>query len=172
MKLRILDISESGTDIDFSEEIAIEGDCDQEVPVEASLRAYIDGKEVYITGKITTGINVQCSRCLEQFRSVIDADVNITYLPGDGTVKTEDNKELAEEELNVSYYAGDSIDISNLVSELVAVNIPIKPLCSDDCKGLCTKCGVNLSEEHCDCKEEMIDERWMILKKLKNERKD
>lgn len=52
------------------------------------------------------------------------------------------------------FYDGDELDCSKLVEELVVLNIPFSTLCSESCKGLCIKCGINLNNSKCNCLEE------------------
>lgn len=171
MILKIADIGPGGTEIDFSEKIAVEGEPGRELPVKARLKAFKDGESVFISGNINADIIVQCSRCLKEFSSDIDIGVNVTCMPED-KAEMDDKRELSVEEFDISYYSSDAIDIDSLISEHISVSMPIKPLCSDECKGLCIQCGTNLNERQCYCTQEVIDERWMKLKKLKNERMD
>ncbi len=173
MKLKVSDIDIDGTELDLTEEITIgEEGSDLLAPVSAQLRAFRDGSSVIVTGKAHADTELQCSRCLERFKTGIDSDVNITYLPEKENKDVSEKHMLSEEELNTGYYADDIIDVSGLLSEFVSVNIPIKPLCLEDCKGLCPQCGTNLNAGTCECKDEVIDERWSKLKSLLKERKD
>jgi uncharacterized protein len=173
MKLKVSDIDIDGTELDLTEEIMIREEVsDLFAPVLAQLRAFRDGSAVIVTGKAHAYIELHCSRCLERFKTVIDSDVNITYLPEKENKDVSEKHMLSEEELNTGYYADDIIDFSLLLSEFVSVNIPLKPLCSEDCKGLCPQCGTNLNAGNCECKNEVIDERWSKLKSLLKERKD
>jgi uncharacterized protein len=62
----------------------------------------------------------------------------------------------------------DKIDISQDVRDFCIIALPMKKLCSEDCKGLCFKCGTNLNEKECSCTKEEIDIRWQPLLDLKN----
>ena len=62
----------------------------------------------------------------------------------------------------------DVIDISEDVRDYAILAIPMKKLCSEDCKGLCSRCGKNLNEEQCSCSGDETDIRWMPLMELKN----
>ncbi len=173
MKLKVSDINIDGTELDLTEEIAIrEEGAEKLAQVSAQLRAFRDGSSVIVTGKARADIDLHCSRCLESFSAGIDSDINITYLPETESKDVPEKHKLSEEELNTGYYKEDIIDISGLLREFVSVNIPIKPLCSEECKGLCTQCGTNLNAGNCECKDEVIDERWSKLKSLLKERKD
>lgn len=74
--------------------------------------------------------------------------------------------ELDSENLSVAYYEGDRIDLGEEVRQSIILALPMKPVCREDCLGLCSHCGRNLNKEKCGCKEEEIDERLAKLGKL------
>jgi len=61
----------------------------------------------------------------------------------------------------------DKIDLDEYIRDYAVLAVPMKNLCSEDCKGLCSKCGKNLNEGTCNCNEENIDPRWESIQKLK-----
>ncbi len=64
------------------------------------------------------------------------------------------------------YYDGEELDITEDIRDMVILSLPMKPLCSDTCKGLCPKCGTNLNEEKCNCVLEEIDPRLEKLREF------
>ena len=58
------------------------------------------------------------------------------------------------------------VDMTDQIRQVLALAMPMKPICSEDCRGLCPQCGANLNEETCDCRSDEIDERWEGLKDL------
>jgi len=62
----------------------------------------------------------------------------------------------------------DNIDVTNDVREFALLSVPMKNLCKDDCKGLCSKCGTDLNISKCTCSKEEIDPRWKPLMELKD----
>jgi uncharacterized protein len=75
--------------------------------------------------------------------------VNLVYLPGEA--EAGEKKELHGEELDVCFYEGGELDLSGLLKEQVLLGLPMKTVCSEDCKGLCPKCGMDLNEGRCNC---------------------
>jgi uncharacterized protein len=71
---------------------------------------------------------------------------------------------------NISYISleTDVIDISDDVRDFSILAVPMKKLCTEECKGLCYRCGTNLNEENCTCDQNYVDARWLPLKELKN----
>ena len=58
------------------------------------------------------------------------------------------------------------IDFTDILNEMVILNLPIKNLCKEDCKGICAGCGADLNENKCQCKEAESDVRWDELRRL------
>ena len=75
--------------------------------------------------------------------------------------------EVEEDDLETSYYADDQIDLNEMMREQFYLALPMKPLCREDCKGLCPQCGTNLNTGTCDCAPVWEDPRLAALKQLK-----
>jgi len=71
------------------------------------------------------------------------------------------------DDLDISFYKGDRIDLTELIKEQILLYLPMQPLCSTDCKGLCPKCRKSLKDGPCNCEVKEIDPRFEVLKKLK-----
>jgi uncharacterized protein len=124
---------------------------------------------VYIKGSLTAHIQTCCSRCLEDVSISIGTDFVYIMMPF--KAETEDEIELKKEELEISYYHGDFIDFAPIICEQIILQIPMKVLCSETCKGLCPRCGTNLNISSCHCLSDDVDSRMAVLKnfKIKNE---
>ena len=110
-------------------------------------------------GAITTCIHGICDRCAAEF----DREVEI---PVDAVLVTELANEENEDEW-VFTLEGDSADLDDIVRTIFVLNMDSKLLCSDDCKGMCCRCGKNLNDGPCSCEKE-IDPRLAALKQLLN----
>jgi uncharacterized protein len=64
--------------------------------------------------------------------------------------------------------AGDVLDLEPLARDAVLLDLPLAPLCAEDCLGLCPQCGINRNEETCSC-EEPADPRWSALDSLRDQ---
>jgi uncharacterized protein len=91
-----------------------------------------------------------------------DAPDALTELSGRG---------LEREELAVSFYLDERIDLSQMTVEQIVLALPMKPLCKPDCRGLCALCGANRNLASCDCAPEDTDPRWAPLKTLQKSRR-
>jgi uncharacterized protein len=164
MKIIISDIPKEGLDLQIEEEVAF-GNIS--APVKAQLRVEKLGTEILVRGNFTAEVILQCSRCLKDFTHIISVPVDAVYHPID-ELKGEDHYEIKNEELDTDFYSGDELELTTLLQEQIDLNIPMKPLCADICKGICPVCGIDLNLNNCTCQDKKIDPRFEGLKKLFN----
>ncbi|MEE3302301.1 MAG: DUF177 domain-containing protein [Candidatus Neomarinimicrobiota bacterium] len=112
-----------------------------------------------IYGKIDTTINVSCDRCLKDYQNDLSSKLNIILTHNEEIIK-----EMSSDVIRFKN-SDDFIDISNILRDIILLDEPIKKLCNNDCKGLCSNCGLNLNEKDCDCKK---FESNQSLKELEN----
>jgi uncharacterized protein len=98
----------------------------------------------------------------------IDAAFDLRYLPA-AEMSTAQESVVAEEDLETSYYRDDQIDLNELLREQFYLALPMKPLCRDECKGLCPQCGTNWNTGACTCTTQWEDPRLAALKGLVKE---
>jgi uncharacterized protein len=150
------------------EELALdEEDARLTKPPEVSGRVSRKGNEVRLRGKLSASAEVDCDRCLKTVIIPIETEFDVTYFPA-ADYSASDAAELLEEDLNVSFFEGETIDIDELVREQVLLALPARALCGDDCKGLCPVCGADRNTDSCDCDSREVDPRWAKLEKLVN----
>ena len=147
-------------------EVAQEGDPYQIIaPVQLDFDIHKDKEKFRLEGTARTELEMACSRCLEPFRMPIDVAFDLRYLPA-SEMSSEDEREVQDEDLETSYYRDDQIDLNELLREQFYLALPMKPLCQDECKGLCPQCGTNLNTGTCDCAPEWVDPRLAALKNI------
>jgi uncharacterized protein len=120
---------------------------------------------VFIKGSFSALIDVDCSRCLERASLPIGGDFTYTLIPA--KAETREDLELTPEELEISYYQGDFIDLAPIICEQIILQIPMKVLCSEECKGLCPHCGTNLNTSSCNCHLNFVNDRMAVLKNFR-----
>jgi uncharacterized protein len=135
------------------------------VDVVADLRK--DARTVRLRGRVRTGLECDCSRCLESFPVPVDATFDLLFMPASAQT-AEGEREIADADLGVSFYEGDLIDLGDVIREQFYLTLPMKPLCRDDCKGLCPVCGTNWNRETCACRPAWVDPRMEPLRKLRD----
>ena len=148
------------------EEVAQAGDAYRIVePVALDFDIHKDKEKFRLVGTARTVLEQACSRCLEPYPMPVDAPFDVRFLPA-SAMPTEQEREMQEEDVDTSYYRDDRIDLNELLREQFYLALPMKPLCGDDCKGLCPQCGTNLNTETCNCAPEWEDPRLAPLKGL------
>lgn len=104
---------------------------------------------ISVAGRIGGTLIMECSRCLKEFPYSINPSFHINYTPVEEFNKEE--HELKKEDLDINFYSGESIEITDLVVEQILLATSIKPLCKQDCLGLCPRCGKDLNTGRCTC---------------------
>ncbi len=166
MKVDLRSITPDGSDLSFSEisddlELVAEGFNFPE-PVEVTLSAAKSGDEIVFQGRISTMVEMECARCLDIFEMDINSRIQfvVQLLDINQPQAAEDDDFIILPRTTAEY------DISQRIRESILLELPLKPLCSEDCRGLCPMCGVNLNETECECTPDKNDERWDPLKQL------
>lgn len=133
-------------------------------PVSLAGSLYKAGSAVNFQGRMAATLALECSRCLAPFTLPVEGEVNTVFLPAEEEgVKAE---EPDAESIDAQLYEGDEIDLFIPLRDQVALAIPMRPLCREDCKGLCPRCGANLNEKSCACVTPTGDPRLAALKKF------
>ena len=142
-------------------------------PVHLVMDVHKDGEAYRASGRVSTTLELECGRCLEPFTVPVDSAFELRYVPEPvAHVDGEAEREVAEDDLATSYYKEDAIDLGELMHEQFVLALPMKPLCSEACKGLCAQCGTNLNLATCDCRATWTDSRLAALEGLLNTKKE
>jgi len=131
-------------------------------PIEATASIFKTGDEVIVEAQISTMVELECSRCLESFELYLNSKIKfiIQLLDINEAQDSNDDDFLILPKTVTEY------DLSDRVREALILETPLKPLCSESCKGLCPMCGTNRNENECNCTPDKNDERWDALKQL------
>lgn len=135
-------------------------------PVQLSLEVQKLGADTFaVSGRMATKLEVECSRCVEPIDVPVEVRFDLRYVSA--TQNTgEGEREVGEEDLATAYYREGMIDLIELMREQFVLALPMKPLCSETCRGLCPQCGLNLNTSQCDCAPAWEDPRLAPLKSL------
>ncbi len=121
-------------------------------------------EEYFCQAYLSVPVEEECCRCLNLFDDKLTADFNFFVKIGSGEPVLSSDMDNSDV---IFLKAGEhNVDISGFVREALILSLPTKPLCNQDCRGLCPSCGVNLNEESCKCKHAELDDRWEDLKDL------
>jgi len=154
-------------------ELEQSGECRFQSPVDISLRAYSVGGMVEVSGHARVSTVMACGRCLKDYVVSLDAPVELTLarelprIEQEDSDEEEDGVELSAEEMGLILIDGDEYDLHDAVAEHLIISIPLKPLCRNDCKGLCPVCGIDLDSDSCDCRPGGALNKFAALKDFK-----
>ncbi len=127
---------------------------------------------VLVTGRLDTMIEMDCDRCLEPLDVPVTINLEEEFLPtidiltGMRIPRAED----AEEATRIDEHH--ILDLTEVVRQELMLAGPMHPLCREDCRGLCPRCGKNLNEGPCACPPEEMETRWTALAELRSQLKD
>jgi uncharacterized protein len=124
------------------------------------------GSEVRLRGSITARAEVDCDRCLGAVSVPIETEFDVSLIPASEYLERQ-TAELQEEDLLLSVYEGDSVDVNEIVREQILLALPARALCREECKGLCPVCGIDKNSNACACEDKETDPRWAALKDLR-----
>jgi uncharacterized protein len=132
-------------------------------PVELEAEIRREGQQFRLVGRLSTTLECACSRCLDPFTIPVQAALDTVFLPAAANAGAPE-QEIADEDLGVSFYRDDVIDLGELMREQFYLALPMKPLCRAECLGICPVCGNNRNVEPCTCQTEWVDPRFEGLK--------
>ena len=163
MIIRVSELDESGLRID---DVAALGPVftDPAWRLESvALEVEPDGRDVFVRGRLVATMPQTCSRCLEDFAARVDAPVDVRLVPKPAGA---DSVELGADDLDVDFYENDELDVTRVVANEATLALPMKPLCREDCRGLCRACGANRNVTPCTCDTRPPDPRLAALRDL------
>jgi uncharacterized protein len=118
----------------------------------------------FLKGGLDISGAISCARCLTDVPFERHADVSWVFAP-EHEKPNEADLELAARDLDVVWYGDLVVPFDPLIDEQLHLELPMKPLCQDDCRGLCPQCGVDRNTVECACAEP-TDDRWAPLRSL------
>jgi uncharacterized protein len=122
------------------------------------------GEEFYCQGEVRAEVKLECSRCLEPFDAELTNGTDFIVCAEEQRAQS---KDVIDNEDYVFFRGKDlQADVSEMVRQAIILAVGMKPLCSEECRGLCPRCGANLNEETCSCLARQHDERWNALRRL------
>ena len=172
MKIAIDDIEASPKELSYTEEVEElnarlgRGVRDYRLPggILVAVQHYRAGLELFFRGSLRGDVLGSCARCLEEYAFGLEHPFSFVLTPraagGQGPAT------LSADDMALSYYEGEEIDLTPLVHEQSILALPTRPLCGEGCRGLCPRCGANLNAAPCGCPAVTADPRLAVLKTL------
>jgi uncharacterized protein len=177
MKIKIDELTENGLELNFSGQEDILSPALESTPeppglsIDPHIAGFVtlvmDGNDVFLTGNVRGKLHLQCSRCLKDFALEPELNINLVLTRQPEAPEEEHEMQIAEgDEIRIE---GAEIDLGKIIAQELLLNVPMKPLCREDCPGLCPGCGSPKGSDECTCpEEERVDPRWAALAKLKD----
>lgn len=119
--------------------------------------------EYAVDGSTRFTADFGCSRCLDPYPFAGSLNFHLRYRPQPQIAREGEELEVTPAELDIEFYTDRAIALRDLAAEQIQLSIPMKPLCDDNCLGLCPQCGANRNRETCSCEASIGDERWGAL---------
>ncbi len=137
-------------------------------PLRVRIRASKAGDKYLLEGRISGAVFLECDRCLEAFRSDLESLFSV-FLVSPKSGKGEAEAELLDEDLEVAFIQGETIDLDERIREQIFLSLPMKSICKEKCLGLCPFCGANLNVSPCRCSRSKTNHAFSKLESLKIE---
>lgn len=146
-------------------------------PLKTEVRAYRVINDLLFEGRLEGALSLECSRCLaryrhallEPYRLVLELAGNRVPADPEAAALLAGSGFCLGDELEMGWYQGHEIDLGPLWLEIAALAIPVKPICRENCRGLCPRCGVDRNQTECSCKERETSSPFAALIKLKRD---
>ncbi len=155
-------------DFDFVGLDLVEEDAVFLQPTHAEVEIRKVGSDVQVKGRLSTRLSFVCSRCLRPFEYCVDSAFDLVYLPEE---LDEMKEELEEEDLDRFFYYQQQLDLRAIILEQLNLSFPLRPLCSEDCEGICPVCGELINQGRCSCEVRDSDPRLEKLKSFLRDKK-
>lgn len=169
---KIKSTAETKEAVNLCEQVSAAGYDYDELVLTAPLafRGMIERVAAYfrLEGELTAELELVCSRCLAPFKAAFRIPVAEVYTNKAEAMPAPDD-DAAEE---VGFFTGDEIDIAPALLKALFLELPMHPLCREDCRGICPECGADLNQGACSCRKDNIDFRLEKLKTLFAEMND
>lgn len=166
IKLDIGSIPEGESHIDLTADaeelqVTLEG-ARLESPIRVSFDIDRKGDDILLRGTASVKAVLECARCLDEYALILEAPVQLWCVAGVEKRESEGREDVIEVPAGAKF-----VDLSDCLRSELVVLIPFKPLCKNDCKGLCPICGANLNMNGCSCEAGGYDSRWDALRDIK-----
>ena len=133
------------------------------VSIEATARKGDQPAEYLVDGASRFTADFICSRCLEPYPFANSSAFHLRFRPRLDVAQENEEVEIVSDDLDVEFYTERWVSLRDLAAEQVQLTIPMKPLCDENCLGLCPSCGANRNREGCQCEMSVVDDRWGAL---------
>ena len=133
------------------------------------------GADVFLEGTASGSVELTCGRCSRRYRHPLREPFRLVLEPAaervpadpEGAAALARNGICLSDEIEAGWFRGSAIDLGPYFRELLALALPVQPLCREDCRGLCPRCGVDRNVESCGCTPLRASSPFAVLGRLK-----
>jgi uncharacterized protein len=133
--------------------------------VDGSIKLTRTNRGILVQGTLKTTLPDECGRCLKKFDYPLTFNLEEEFFPIID-VNSGFAVEIPEEPGSFTIDEHHILNLDEAIRQNALLAIPMKPLCREDCKGICQVCGQDLNQAECECSTEEIDPRWAKLAQL------
>lgn len=146
-----------------------------DAPLRIDLRAHRMGADLYLEGEVQGSLALTCGRCLERYRSPVREPFRLVLEPAGSRVPAdpEGAEQLARhglflaDELEAGWFRGSEVELESFFLERVALLLPVQPVCREECRGLCARCGADRNRTPCECEDVRPESPFAVLRQLR-----
>ena len=120
---------------------------------------------ILLEGEMSLTVDIPCDRCLQSVK--VPIGVSFTH-----EIAAPNEEGVPSEEEEQCFMSGYELDTDTLINNEILINMPVKVLCKEECKGICPVCGQNLNEKECGCDTFVPDPRMAAIKDIFNANKE
>lgn len=172
MLIRLNEISPVGSHFEFHTVDGLDALPDIVVlgPVKAQCTLQRKGEsKAELQGRLAATLELECDRCLSQYALEVDTVLHILFEVETDTSWQVKDLEYRIPDLDTVVLEEPVIDLDDTIRQQLLLAVPMKKLCSEQCKGICLRCGANLNQNPCDCDSDPQDSPFAILAQLKKQ---
>ena len=146
---------------------------------QVDVRAHKMGEDLYLDGACEGALDLECGRCLARYRHRLREAFRLVLEPAG--IRTPADPEASKalvrdglclgDDFETGWYRGGEIHLDSVCLEVISLALPVKPLCQEDCAGLCAHCGANLAQGPCGCEQAVEDSPFAVLAALRDDQK-
>lgn len=166
--ISVEDIPEEGLCVNYEDIPGLLTDPDDpglEGPVRAEICLNRIDSFIYLQGSVKTEVNLVCDRCLNSYPFAVDAAFSYLLIPQ--SLEREGLDAARGKDMEVLIYDSKGVPIGDILREQILLQIPLRKICSEGCRGICPSCGADLNKEACRCKKDIKCGPFVVLKGLK-----
>jgi len=126
-------------------------------------------QDVCFSGELQAILQLACARCLTLFFYNVETRIKVNFVPSEKKTVQGNEIEIKQLDIEKEIYEGHQVDLKCAVRDQILLEVPLMHFCREDCKGLCSECGIDLNSSQCECQNgDEIDSRFAVLRTIKN----